>query len=1434
MPPVDMPVPPGPQQGGGSISLATLIDYSLQRTHHELVVLSELLPRKTDMERKIEIFQFASRTRQLFVRLLALVKWATSATKVDKCTDICNFLEQQSMFFIDTADSLARLARDTLGNARLPSFSLPSAIDVLTTGTYPRLPTCIREKIVPPDPITPQEKKDTLHRLNQVIQYRLVSSELPPQMRKLRIEQGRVKFTVEHEFEVTLTLMGDSSTIPWRLLDIDILVEDHETGDGKSLVHSLQVNYIHRLAQTRLLDNDKPLHDLYRVLHSFCQALQLEVLNSQTQRLIKSRLGDSVRVEEYTLSRRLLVSYWRDQTKNCKSADPVIYKLSVHVCEEDDGKPLQITHFPPMSPEECTKVGLAIKSDQLSIEKLLMQTIEVRTYAKLRELSKEMQRYVSDKCEIRDMPAALHVPILSPCMPSEVLRIAIDVLRGTYLASVPAYNSLAIQEIEDCLNNDKRGFDKAISKLRLQLSLLRCEKSVQLLLAPCFHTLPIVNMAGHELEKLSKTRLFIGVPRQHYFYIVVELEEKIDTSVDFKYYFLQTKPCTIDGTEEVMGDDSVVKFFLKAEMFLPLHIHSITRGPVCKIFDDSPYTTLDSLSRKRKLYLGEGDEPDAKKIKGSPYFIPELTYLLASTEEKIPFIYLGQELNSHNISHQGIQIDGEGVCMALTILDFPNCKGCPEEVTKMLKELFLSCKFRILSRFRNWNVEFIFDKSPLESEHYKESGPSQRVYLNLDLNSDDYQKTVKDLLNEWNAIGNLFGLVQDFVDVYSDVRSGFQSVVKIKSYNYKKLVISYGQGLSCLVIVKWNGDDGLFHLSLGTNGQCSTGNPHVPVLTHLEKELNTSKNLSYLIQVLLETMAPMASMIKLNTLPVLGTSQIPKISMLTFTIVPQSSTHLRIIYRNIYCVDVHLRANKIVAVRDCSYSHFDNSSVVDALTPTPGLKAFLNMFVDETAIGGRSRRRSTTEDDNPPSPMDTMDIFSHPSTGSPATRPPKQDLASNFRFQNPMTPPSNPHTPASPGAARMPTGINPSPSTALMGAPSPSTLLTGESPGNPHLHVPSPSSLIAAPSPQSIGMHMQSPAASFMSPSGMVEGGSPYPGSNFAHPSPRNWPGSPSVVGSGPSPASYYGATSTTSPGHPALHSPQNQVLSPPSRILPKKSWAASIPTLLSHDAFDKMLTPGPLQAPVMLSPLERFLGCNILKRHFNKLIQMDQALTFIPCAEPGVIMFKAETLQFMVKLNMSTLQTLHMKVTPNPESADQWTTEETQIMEKYFDQKIACYPYKINALSSFTKIFNAPIRILKDFIQIMRLELMPDQNMKWSIRWCLTIPHDIQLQPQPGTPCVIVKAKVLIVIQLTRIGINLPPGKEAQSINIPLLYDLHYNTVNFFQYNDRGQNKQLTTPTAHAIMVMLTRFGDLHQNPNECALFPAIRELMTNLVLPM
>lgn len=94
------------------------------------------------------------------------------------------------MLFVETADMLARMARETLVQARLPNFHIPAAVEVLTTGTYGRLPSCIREKIVPPDPITNIEKRNTLLRLNQVIQHRLVTGNLLPQMKNLKVSKA--------------------------------------------------------------------------------------------------------------------------------------------------------------------------------------------------------------------------------------------------------------------------------------------------------------------------------------------------------------------------------------------------------------------------------------------------------------------------------------------------------------------------------------------------------------------------------------------------------------------------------------------------------------------------------------------------------------------------------------------------------------------------------------------------------------------------------------------------------------------------------------------------------------------------------------------------------------------------------------------------------------------------------------------------------------------------------------------------------------------------------------------------------------------------------------------------------------------------------------------------------------------------------------------
>ena len=85
--------PSGPPPN--TIAMSTLIDFIVYKTFHDITVMSDILPSKTDLERKTSILEFSSRTRQLFIRLLSLVKWASSVGKVVRCSDISNFLDRQ-------------------------------------------------------------------------------------------------------------------------------------------------------------------------------------------------------------------------------------------------------------------------------------------------------------------------------------------------------------------------------------------------------------------------------------------------------------------------------------------------------------------------------------------------------------------------------------------------------------------------------------------------------------------------------------------------------------------------------------------------------------------------------------------------------------------------------------------------------------------------------------------------------------------------------------------------------------------------------------------------------------------------------------------------------------------------------------------------------------------------------------------------------------------------------------------------------------------------------------------------------------------------------------------------------------------------------------------------------------------------------------------
>lgn len=83
------------------------------------------------------------------------------------------------------------------------NFDIPTAIDVLTTGTYLRLPSRIKQAYIQDDKPAGTEIAATLEKLDDVIRMRMLCDELVPPAMKYTIGKGKAKFLVANEFEVS-------------------------------------------------------------------------------------------------------------------------------------------------------------------------------------------------------------------------------------------------------------------------------------------------------------------------------------------------------------------------------------------------------------------------------------------------------------------------------------------------------------------------------------------------------------------------------------------------------------------------------------------------------------------------------------------------------------------------------------------------------------------------------------------------------------------------------------------------------------------------------------------------------------------------------------------------------------------------------------------------------------------------------------------------------------------------------------------------------------------------------------------------------------------------------------------------------------------------------------------------------------------------------
>ncbi|KAF9268802.1 MED14-domain-containing protein [Marasmius fiardii PR-910] len=325
----------------GQVALGDLLSRVMQTIYTELSEMAETLPNNSDTARKRILADWVVKTKKQVVKLYAVAKWARDADTVQKCMNITAFLMDQNRQFEDAIMGL-NYARESLDPARLRNHDLLTSLDVLTTGSYRRLPVAIKKHVIPTTPLTDAQVVKTLQDVQDNIRYRLRLKEIVPiEMSKYRIANGRVYFTAENLFEVSLCLTGAQQQDGWFFVDVEFLLtiggDMTGTQEFPRIPAGIMKRYITEEVDRQLqmfipsplpLETlppgiemparpelpegvaDAPLVRLFNFLQMMSLSYQLEILWYQAERMRSLGWSDHLSVIMSPNRKTLTVSYW--------------------------------------------------------------------------------------------------------------------------------------------------------------------------------------------------------------------------------------------------------------------------------------------------------------------------------------------------------------------------------------------------------------------------------------------------------------------------------------------------------------------------------------------------------------------------------------------------------------------------------------------------------------------------------------------------------------------------------------------------------------------------------------------------------------------------------------------------------------------------------------------------------------------------------------------------------------------------------------------------------------------------------------------------------------------------------------------------------------------------------------------------------------------
>ncbi|GMP60861.1 hypothetical protein CsSME_00023554 [Camellia sinensis var. sinensis] len=398
--------------GQQTVQFSTLVSRAADESY---ISLKELVEKsrsseQSDSEKKINLLKFLVKTQQRMLRLNVLAKWCQQVPLIQYCQQLASTVSNHDMCFTQTADSLFFM-HEGLQQARAPIYDVPSAIEVLLTGNYQRLPKCV-EDVGIQSTLTEDQQKPALKKLDTLVRSKLLEVTLPKEFSEVKVSDGTAMLRVDGEFKVLVTLGYRGHLSMWRILHLELLV-----GERSGLV-KLEESRRHALGddlERRMAAAENPFITLYSVLHELCVALVMDTVIRQVHSLRQGRWKDAIRFElvsdgstgqggsaaSMQMSQEgetdsagqrtpgLKILYWLDLDKTSGTSD----SGSCPFIKIEPGPDMQIKCLHGsfvIDPLTGKEAEFFLDQSRIDVEKLLLRAICCNRYTRLLEIYKEL------------------------------------------------------------------------------------------------------------------------------------------------------------------------------------------------------------------------------------------------------------------------------------------------------------------------------------------------------------------------------------------------------------------------------------------------------------------------------------------------------------------------------------------------------------------------------------------------------------------------------------------------------------------------------------------------------------------------------------------------------------------------------------------------------------------------------------------------------------------------------------------------------------------------------------------------------------------------------------------------------------------------------------------------------------------------------------